>query len=98
MLMTGEYIDAKEAYRLGLLNKIVEPDQVLAVSTALARVIADNAPISVRRVKAIAMRGLDMSVSSALRQDPGMNPYLSEDRKEGIKARIEKRKPIWKNR
>lgn len=98
MLMTGEYIDAKEAYRLGLLNKIVEPDQVLAASTALARVIADNAPISVRRVKAIAMRGLDMSVSSALRQDPGMNPYLSEDRKEGIKARIEKRKPIWKNR
>jgi enoyl-CoA hydratase len=98
LLMTGEYIDAKEAYRLGILNRIVEPDQVMSVSLALAKVIADNAPISVRRVKAVALRGLDMSVSAALRQDPGMSPYLSEDRKEGIKARMEKRKPVWKNR
>ncbi len=98
MLMTGEYIDAQEALRLGLLNKMVAPTEVLGEALSLAQNIAHNAPISVRRVKAVAMKGLSMPVSEALRQDPGLNPYLSEDRQEGIRARLEKRKPVWKNR
>lgn len=98
MLMTGQYIEADEALRLGLLNKVVEPSSVLGVSMTLAQQIAQNAPISVRRVKAVAMKGLSMPISEALRQDPGLNPYLSEDRQEGIQARLEKRAPVWKNR
>lgn len=98
MLYTGDYIDAAQAYRLGLLNHVVGRDEVLARSLALAGRIAGNAPISVRRVKAVALRGLDLPVATALRQDPGQNPYLSEDRKEGIRARLEKRPPVWKNR
>lgn len=98
MLLTGDYIDAAHAQRIGLLNHVVEPDQVLPHSLMLAHKIAQNAPISVRRVKAIALRGLEMPVSAALRQDPGLNPYLSEDRKEGIRARLEKRAPVWRNR
>jgi enoyl-CoA hydratase len=98
MLMTGEYINAQKALELGLLNQVVEPQMVLKASLALAQQIAQNAPISVRRVKAVAMKGLCMPIAEALRQDPGLNPYLSEDRKEGIKARLEKRAPVWKNR
>jgi enoyl-CoA hydratase len=97
MLYTGDYIDAAEAYRLGLLNRVVERDEVLPHCLVLAHKIAANAPISVRRVKAVALRGMDMPVALALRQDPGVNPYLSEDRKEGIRARLEKRKPVWRN-
>jgi enoyl-CoA hydratase len=97
MLYTGDYIDAAEAYRLGLLNRVVERDEVLPHCLALAHKIAANAPISVRRVKAVALRGMDMPVAVALRQDPGVNPYLSDDRKEGIRARLEKRKPVWRN-
>jgi len=97
MLYTGDYIDAAEAYRLGLLNRVVERDEVLPHCLALAHKIAANAPISVRRVKAVALRGMDMPVAVALRQDPGVNPYLSEDRKEGVRARLEKRKPVWRN-
>ena len=97
ILYTGDYIDAAEAYRLGLLNRVVGRDEVLPHCLALAHKIAANAPISVRRVKAVALRGMDMPVAMALRQDPGMNPYLSEDRKEGIRARLEKRKPVWRN-
>ncbi|RZS84616.1 enoyl-CoA hydratase/isomerase family protein [Pigmentiphaga kullae] len=98
MLFTGEYIDAAEAYRIGLLNRVVDAAQVLPAALELAGRIAGNAPISVRRVKAVALRGLELPVAAALRQDPGANPYLSEDRKEGIRARLEKRKPVWRNR
>lgn len=98
MLMTGDYIDGTEALRLGLLNQLVDAKDVLSQSILLAKKIADNAPISVRRVKAVAKKGLSLPLHEALRQDPGANPYLSEDRKEGIKARLEKRKPIWQNR
>lgn len=98
MLMTGEYIDAQEALRLGLLNKLVDAQSVMGESLGLAQQIAQNAPISVRRVKAVALKGLSMPVSEALRQDPGVSPYLSEDRQEGIQARLEKRNPVWKNR
>ena len=98
MLLTGEYISAARANELGLINRLVTQDQVLEEALKLARQIANNAPISVRRVKAVALQGLNMPVAAALRQDPGMNPYLSEDRQEGIAARLEKRTPIWKNR
>src|SRR4029077_2217644 len=80
----------------GLLNRIVPHGQVLPESLDLANRIADNATLSVRRMKATAWRGLDMPVATALRLDLGPNPYLSEDRKEGIKARLEKRKPVWR--
>ena len=98
MLYTGEYIDAARALQVGLLNHVVEVGQVFEQAMALARQIAANAPISVRRVKAMALRGLDMPVATALRQDPGLSPYYSEDRKEGVRARQEKRPPVWKNR
>jgi enoyl-CoA hydratase len=97
MLLTGEYITANRANELGLINRLVDRSEVLPVAFSMAHAIANNAPISVRRVKAVALKGLDMPVHAALRQDPGMNPYLSEDRKEGIAARLEKRKPVWKN-
>jgi enoyl-CoA hydratase len=98
MLMTGEYIDGAEAFELGLLNRMVQAHEVLPAALKLAQTIAENAPISVRRVKAVAMKGLNLPLHEALRQDPGVNHYLSEDRKEGIKARLEKRKPVWQNR
>ena len=98
LLMTGEYISGERAYGLGLLNRLVKREEVMPVALELANAIAANAPISVRRVKAVAKGGLDLPVASALRQDPGANPYLSEDRQEGICARLEKRKPVWKNR
>jgi len=98
ILMTGEYITAQRAAELGLINRLVAREDVLSTAMDLARQIANNAPISVRRVKAVALRGLEMPVAAALRQDPGVNPYLSEDRQEGIAARLEKRQPVWKNR
>lgn len=98
LLLTGEYISAAKAYEWGLINRLVAAPEVFTVAMELAQTIAHNAPISVRRVKAVALRGLDLPVASALRQDLGQNPYTSEDRQEGITARLEKRAPVWKNR
>ena len=73
-------------------------ERVLAESLALAQAIARNAPLSVRRMKAMALKGLDLPMATALRLDLGPNPYLSEDRQEGIRARLEKRDPVWRGR
>jgi enoyl-CoA hydratase len=98
MLLTGEYVTSEDAERWGLVNRIVGPDDVLPAAMALAERIAANAPISVRRMKETAVKGLELPLWQALRLDVGPNPYLSEDRREGIAAYLEKRPPQWSGR
>jgi enoyl-CoA hydratase/carnithine racemase len=96
MLLTGEYVTSEDAERWGLVNRIT--DDVLPTALHLAERIAANAPISVRRMKETAVKGLELPLWQALRLDVGPNPYLSEDRKEGIAAYLEKRPPRWTGR
>lgn len=98
MLLTGEYVTSEDAERWGLVNRVVPADEVLPAALALAGKIAANAPLSVRRMKETAVKGVDLPLSAALRLDVGPNPYLSEDRREGIAAYLEKRLPRWTGR
>ena len=98
MLLTGEYVTSEDAERWGLVNRVVPADEVLTSALALAEKIAANAPLSVRRMKETAVKGVDLPLSAALRLDVGPNPYLSEDRREGIAAYLEKRPPRWTGR
>jgi enoyl-CoA hydratase len=98
MLLTGEYVSSEDAERWGLVNRIVDTDDVLPTALRLAERIAANAPISVRRMKETAVKGLELPLWQALRLDVGPNPYLSEDRKEGIAAYLDKRPPNWSGR
>jgi enoyl-CoA hydratase len=95
-LLTGEYVTSEDAARWGLVNRIT--DDPLSAALELAGTIAGNAPISVRRMKETAVKGLELPLWQALRLDVGLNPYLSEDRKEGIAAYLEKRAPRWSGR
>jgi enoyl-CoA hydratase/carnithine racemase len=95
LLYTGEYVTSEVAERWGLVNRLVPADDVLPTALGLADAIAANAPLSVRRMKATAVKGLELPLWQALRLDVGPNPYLSEDRKEGIAAQREKRAPRW---
>jgi enoyl-CoA hydratase len=98
LLFTGEYVSSEDAARWGLVNRVVPADDVLPEALALADRIAANAPLSVRRMKETAVKGLELPLATALRLDVGPNPYLSEDRKEGIAAYLEKRPPHWSGR
>jgi enoyl-CoA hydratase len=98
MLFRGEFIDAQEAYRIGLVNAVVPVGQARAAAVQRGHAIARNAPITVRRMKETAVKSSGLPLAAALRLNEGINPYLAEDRKEGIRAFVEKRDPVWKNK
>jgi E-phenylitaconyl-CoA hydratase len=98
MLMTGDFIDAQEAHRIGLVNRVVPFDRLLPEAETLANQICQNGPLAVRAVKELAYRGIEMSLTEGLRLEVeiGQRLALSEDAKEGPRAFTEKRKPVWR--
>jgi enoyl-CoA hydratase/carnithine racemase len=100
MLMTGDPITAQRAYELGLVNKVVPAEDLVAEAQKLASTIAGNAPLSVQAAKAMVYASAEMGWTAAL--DTGdriyEKVYLSEDGQEGPRAFTEKRKPVWQGR
>jgi E-phenylitaconyl-CoA hydratase len=100
MLLTGDRIDAAEALRVGLVSKVVPADQLLSTAQAIARRIAQNAPLSVRAVKRLVQQGRDMPLQRAMETENYVWGILrdTEDRIEGRRAFQEKRQPVYKGR
>ena len=95
LLLTGRLVDGVEAERLGILNRAVAADEVLPEALALARTIADNAPIAVRATKRAIQRGLDLQIRDAARLEAfaQAESLQTDDAREGIAALLAKRPP-----
>lgn len=98
LLYSGRSIPAREAERIGLVNRVWPRKDFAAQLGAYVEQIAGNAPLTLQRYKHMALKGWEMSVHSALRLNVGPNPYESEDRIEGVRAFLEKRTPCWRGR
>ena len=97
LLLTGRLIDGDEAERLGILNRAVAAEDVLPAALALARTIADNAPLAVRATKRAIQRGLDLDVRDAARLEAyaQAETVATSDAREGIAALLAKRPPTF---
>jgi enoyl-CoA hydratase len=100
MVLTGRFITADEAYRVGLVNKVVPVEVLLQETVKIAKVIASKSPIAVKLAKESVVKAFETTLDEGL-QFERKNFYLtfaSEDQKEGMKAFVEKRAPDFKGK
>ena len=100
MIYTGAMVDAEEAHRIGLVNRVVEPDQLIPTCEEVCRKIMKKAPIAIASAKDAINRGLSMDLDSGLSYEAQVfgTCFATLDQKEGMKAFLEKRKPVFMNK
>ena len=100
MILTGARIPAAEALSIGLVEHVVPVAELLPSAQALARTIAEKPPIALRYAKEAVVSGLGLPLADGLRLENDLSTLLrtTEDRVEGARAFVEKRKPKWAGR
>ncbi len=100
MLLSGDMIDAKEAERLGLVNKVVPAENLEEETFAFAKKLIDKSPIAIQMGKEFYYQMIDMPFRQrfALNREVMTRLCTTEDALEGINAFIEKRQPLWKGK
>ena len=100
VLLTGDRFDAAEALRMGLVSEVLEPAELMPAALAIARRIAQNAPLSVRAIKRLVRAGADLPLDKAMQMEYYAYGLLrdTEDRIEGRRAFQEKRAPVYRGR
>lgn len=100
LIYTGDMIDAEEAYRIGLVNKVYEPEELMDKAREMAKRILSRGMIAVQLCKAAINNGMNMDTESAYNYEAEVFGlcFATEDQKEGMTAFVEKRKANFKGR
>ena len=100
LILTGDVIDAREAERLGMVNKVVPPDKLRDAVKELAEKLKSKSPVALKIAKAAVNKSLETLLPAGLAYEAEAFTLCSttEDFNEGVKAFLEKRKPEWKGR
>jgi enoyl-CoA hydratase len=100
LILTGEIIDARTAFSIGLVNHVVPADQLEVKTMELANRIAEKGPVAVRLAKEAVKLASRSNLDEGLRREVDLFAlcFSTEDKDEGVKAFLEKRKPVFKGR
>jgi enoyl-CoA hydratase len=100
LILTGEMIDAQHAYRLGLVNMVVPAADLEAKTMELANRIAEKSPVALRLAKEAVKTAARSNLDEGLRREVDLFAicFSSEDKDEGVRAFLEKRKPEFRGR
>ncbi len=100
LIYTADIIDAAEALRIGLVNKVTEPEALMSTSMEMAEKIVKKAPIAIRYSKEAINNGMQTDIDTAISIESSLFGlcFSTEDQKTGMKAFLEKKKPEYKNK
>jgi enoyl-CoA hydratase/carnithine racemase len=100
LLLIGKPVSAQEAYRIGLVNKIVPLSELMPAAKGMAETICKRAPMAMRAAKQAMVQGMDVSLEDGLKLERKFINLLvrTQDFDEGCKANIEKRQPVFKGK
>jgi enoyl-CoA hydratase len=100
ILLTGELMDANEAFQFGFVNRVVPREQVMEEAERFARIIADNGPLAVTAIKKAVLENIGLTLAEGMAKEVEIAApvFMTEDAKEGPRAFKEKRKPQYKGR
>jgi enoyl-CoA hydratase len=100
ILLTGDMIGAQRAYEIGLVNRVVPAAELMAEAKKLAHLLASKAPVAVRYILDAVHHGLDTPFAEGEYLETSLFGTIasSEDMREGTKAFLEKRKPVWQGK
>lgn len=98
IILTGNHIDAQEAYRIGLVNKVTDKESLMEEANSIAKKIVSNSGSAVRYAKEAMNRGIETDFETGMTIEANLFGlcFAHEDQKEGMSAFIEKRKPNFK--
>ena len=100
MILTGEIIDARTAFAIGLVNHVVPADQLKTKTLEIANRIADKGPIALQLAKDAVKLASRSNLDEGLRREVDLFAlcFSTEDKDEGVSAFLEKRKPVFKGK
>jgi len=100
LLLTGRNLGAEEAYRIGLINKVVEDEKLMEEVEELAKNIAGKSSVQTDFIKSLVNKGvdIDMHTGCSLEISYFSSSFSTHDQKEGMTAFLEKRKPVFKGK